>query len=178
MSTPFSSRTTDVIIWETLKFSLKAKITPMEQILYMYFVFSIKCHIKWWFSIVVPYMDMNRKTNAFKFIPAKRFPLFKKIKKIEAISNGGTLGFVSWCSHLRQRRVMWRTHTQQAIRYSDQRGSSNWRGCHHPRSRSVSGIVEINQIITVIQIDVFYSSGGSPSGYNADGRGLAPHTQP
>ena len=42
----------DVFDWETLEFSLKAKITAMEQTIYMYFVFSIECHMEYYCSDV------------------------------------------------------------------------------------------------------------------------------
>ena len=62
-----------LIDWETLEFPLITKITPMKQniYIYMYFVSSIECYIKWWGNIVVVYMDMDKKTNVITFFLAK-----------------------------------------------------------------------------------------------------------
>ena len=157
----------NLIDWETLVLLFRAKITPMEQIIYMYFVFSIEWHIKWWRNIVVVYMDVNRKPNIIKFILAKQFPQLKNIINREAIRNVSRLGLVSLCSNMRQhqRHIKYPPWSRHAVHWPQggyltsltdpQKGSCNWQGCYH-RSRNMAGIVQIIQGITIIHIYVFH----------------------
>ena len=56
----------DVIDWETREFSLRAKISPMQQIIYMYLVFSSNRHMKRLNKMIVVYMDTNSETTEIK----------------------------------------------------------------------------------------------------------------